>query len=152
MNFKKIFPWPKIDYWSLKKTWFWHWVYHANIYGITRFQVIMTLKKTTIQDFKSFNSSEIKVYKKGKERIRRNGSPRDLKNQEVCNRFDKTLGTWRHKECEENLCEKCFEVFYRQMFVCNRGDTILCSRRAPANPPCLGLIYYARKMRALNGQ
>ena len=83
-------------------------------YGITRFQVIMTLKK---HQSKTLNAAVVVdksiSTKKEKKEL---GESRDLKNQEVCTRCDKTLGTWRYKEGEEILCKKCYKVLFRQMF------------------------------------
>ena len=82
-------------------------------YGISRFQVIMTLKKHQSKTLKAAVVEKSKSMKKEKKEL---GKSRDLNNQEVCTRCDKSLGTWRYKECEEILCVKCFEVLFRQMF------------------------------------
>ena len=77
-------------------------------YGITRFQVIRILKK---HQSKTLNAAVVE-----KKELGENNLPRDLNNQEVCTRCDKSLGTWRYKEGEEILCKKCYKVLFRQMF------------------------------------
>ena len=82
-------------------------------YGITRFEVIRTLKKHQSKTLKAAVVKKSKSTKKEKKEL---GESRDLNNQEVCTRCDKSLGTWKYKECEEILCEKCYKVLFRQMF------------------------------------
>ena len=77
-------------------------------YGITRFEVIRTLKK---HQSKTLNVAVVE--KKEKKEF---GESRDLNNQEVCTKCDKSLGTWRYKECEEILCRKCYKALYKKMF------------------------------------
>ena len=82
-------------------------------YGITRFEVIRTLKKHQSKTLKTAVVEKSKFNKKDKKEL---GESKDLSNQEVCTRCDKSLGTWRYKECEEILCKKCYKVLFRQMF------------------------------------
>ena len=82
-------------------------------YGITRFQVIMTLKKHQSKTLKAAVVEKSKSTKKEKKEL---GESRNLNNQEVCTRCGKSLGSWKYKECEEILCEKCYKMLFRKMF------------------------------------
>ena len=86
-------------------------------YGITRFQVIRTLKK---QQSKTLNATVVEKSKSAKKDKKGLGESRDLptdsNNQEVCTKCNKSLGKFRYKECEEILCKKCYKVLFRQMF------------------------------------
>ena len=82
-------------------------------YGITRFEVIMTLKKHQSKTLKAAAVEKSKSAKKDKAEL---GESRDLNNQEVCTRCSKSLGNWRYKESEDILCKKCYKILFRQMF------------------------------------
>ena len=81
-------------------------------YGITRFEVIRILKKHQSKTLEAAIVEKSKSAKKNKEL----GETRDSNNQEVCTKCDKSLGTWRYKECEEILCRKCYKALYKKMF------------------------------------